>query len=1440
VKNEEVNIPKGKYSKIIIAKGAAGAKISLKNVTAKKLQVNGRKNADMTTINLKGSTSVGTLVAGTSMNVSAASQKSSVDTISVKSASTVEVNTPTTNINVTNAAKGATVHINQEVASVTCSAANAEINVNAEAEKISVNGKNGTINVKDNVTVKKVVSKAEGTLVKGEGSIKAVTVKADNAKIDVMTSNVVTSAGVEGTVVNGIDVPADSKAKITIEKNGNETVTGYLIVDNTTQEKTEGTKTVTVTEKGTETVAITEKVTDVTGEVVKRIESVTDESGQTTTMTTDKDGNTSTEVTDKNGNDVTDTPSIDTPSIDTPSTDTPSTDTPSTETPSTDNPSTDGATSGGSTSGGGATSGESTSGGGTTSGGNTSGGGTTSGESTSGGGTTSGGSTSGGGTTSGGSTSGGGTTSGGSMSGGGTTSGGSTTSSGTIENGKDDSGSSDSNSGMANTEQKKNGKLYRKIGKSFETGVDVNSYEELTKAIEEKANVIFICKEIEIPTGSELEVPKDTYLTLLAPLKVSGTVKVNSLYQFRYWSKDVVEIGNTGKLVLEGNEYTCESGMTVEPADTETESIAAIKTEAGDTLNITVSETGKSFELNSYLSGNGYSIECPKVQISRESGIETYRKDGNGFEACVDVSSYEELAKAISDNVKKIYICKKIETPADYVLEVPDDTYITLLAPLKVSGTVKVNSLFRFRYWSQDVVEIGSTGKLVLDGNEYTCETGMTVEPADTETENIAAIRTEDESVLNIEVAEGKTLDLDKYFTDNHYTLKCRKVQINDGGNTTLYRVTDTLFEIGTDVSNYEELDQAIKDGAENIFVGKEITIPAGSELEISENTYITLFAMLHVNGTIKVNRLFQFRYRSQDVVQIGNTGKLVLDGNEYTCETGMTIEPEDTDEKSIAAIKTEAGGTLNITVLETGKSFGLNSYLSENGYSIECPKVQISRESGIETYRKDGNGFEACVDVSSYEELAKAINDYAKKIYICKEIEIPEGSELEVPDDTYITLLAPLKVSGTVKVNSLFRFRYWSQDVVEIESTGKLVLDGNEYTCEKGMTVEPADTDTQNIAAIRTKNGGTLNIAIPETGALFDLNKYFLENNYCMKCPKVQEIKGSDIATYRWRNDRYFELCIDVYTYDEFIQALKEETEFIYLCSEIEIPEGTGLDVPDGTYLTLLEPFKVNGTVKVNSLFRFRYWSQDVVEIGSTGKLVLDGNEYTCDTGMTVEPADTETENIAAIRTEDESVLNIKVAEGKTLDLDKYFTDNHYTLKCQKVRINDGGNTTLYRVTDTLFEIGKDVSSYEELEQAIKDGAENIFVDKEIEIPAGSELEIPGNTYITLWAPLHVNGTIKVSSLFQFRYRSQDVVDIGNTGKLILDGNKYTCETGMTVEPADMDGKSIAAVKTKADATLEITVSDALFDLNTYLSKNNYFIECPKVIISDTETTIE
>jgi hypothetical protein len=253
VKNGAVKVPKGNYSTIVIAKGAAGANVNLKNVTVAKVQVKGSKKTDMTTISLKGSTSIGTLLADASTNIKAASAKSSVDTISVKSASTVKVNAPASNVNVTSAAKGAKVYINKHVNKVDCTAENAKVNVNA---------------------------------------------------------------GAKGTVVNGVDIPADGKAQISVEKNGNKTVTGYVIVNNTTKETTKGTKTVTVTETGAETVTTTETVTDATGKVVKQVETVTDEAGQTTTTTTDKDGNTSTEVTDKDGNESNDNESNDNESND--------------------------------------------------------------------------------------------------------------------------------------------------------------------------------------------------------------------------------------------------------------------------------------------------------------------------------------------------------------------------------------------------------------------------------------------------------------------------------------------------------------------------------------------------------------------------------------------------------------------------------------------------------------------------------------------------------------------------------------------------------------------------------------------------------------------------------------------------------------------------------------------------------------------------------------------------------------------------------------------------------------------------------------------------------------------------------------------------------------------------------------------------------------------
>jgi uncharacterized protein YjdB len=327
VKNGNVTIKKGSYKKIVIAKNAAGANIKLKNVSVKSVQVNGSKKAAQTTVNLSGKTKVTKVVAKSATKVTTNSKKSKLGTVSVQTSATVTLNTPANTVTVAASAKNATVKLNAAVTTV------------------NVNGKNGTVAVKDGVTVSKVVTNASGTEVTGKGSVEKVNVKAANVSINVDAGTVVTSAKATGTVVNGIDIPASSKAEVSSYTDGSETITNYIIQDNVTNETTEGKKVVTVSDTGEETATITETVTDATGEVVKQVETVVDETGQTTTTTTDKDGNVTTTVTDENGNDVTpatpDTPSEEQPTTpDTPSEEQPTTpDTPSEEQPTPDTPS---------------------------------------------------------------------------------------------------------------------------------------------------------------------------------------------------------------------------------------------------------------------------------------------------------------------------------------------------------------------------------------------------------------------------------------------------------------------------------------------------------------------------------------------------------------------------------------------------------------------------------------------------------------------------------------------------------------------------------------------------------------------------------------------------------------------------------------------------------------------------------------------------------------------------------------------------------------------------------------------------------------------------------------------------------------------------------------------------------------------------------------------
>jgi hypothetical protein len=167
VKHGTVTVPKGIYSKIVLAKGAAGAKVKLRNVEVAELLVKGSKTAEMTAVKLKRLTSVEKIVTKTNTNISAISNKSSVGIISVRRTSTVKVNTPVEKIKITAAAKGTTGNVNRNVGTITCIAENATLNINADVRKIVVRGKNVTINIKDGVIVKEIVNKAEGTIVNG-------------------------------------------------------------------------------------------------------------------------------------------------------------------------------------------------------------------------------------------------------------------------------------------------------------------------------------------------------------------------------------------------------------------------------------------------------------------------------------------------------------------------------------------------------------------------------------------------------------------------------------------------------------------------------------------------------------------------------------------------------------------------------------------------------------------------------------------------------------------------------------------------------------------------------------------------------------------------------------------------------------------------------------------------------------------------------------------------------------------------------------------------------------------------------------------------------------------------------------------------------------------------------------------------------------------------
>jgi hypothetical protein len=75
--------------------------------------------------------------------------------------------------------------------------------VNADVGKIIVKGKNVTVNVKDGVTVKKIVSKAEGTIVNGTSLPVG-----SNVQI-----NVVTDASGEPTEQDGDDSVTDSEGQ---------------------------------------------------------------------------------------------------------------------------------------------------------------------------------------------------------------------------------------------------------------------------------------------------------------------------------------------------------------------------------------------------------------------------------------------------------------------------------------------------------------------------------------------------------------------------------------------------------------------------------------------------------------------------------------------------------------------------------------------------------------------------------------------------------------------------------------------------------------------------------------------------------------------------------------------------------------------------------------------------------------------------------------------------------------------------------------------------------------------------------------------------------------------------------------------------------------------------------------------------------------------------
>lgn len=307
VKNGVLKVPAGSYSKIILTKSTAGAKVTMKNVKVSgEVQIYGKADAAPTNVQLGSGTEIGKLVAKANLNLAGTEGKQQIRTVSIRRDVSVVLDAPVQNVSITQNVKDAKIEANKDTGVILNRGEGIKIEVNADTGWIRNYGAESVFNLAGEAKAEKVSIKGEGTLLSGEGKVELINVLTSNVKIEASAEKVKTAEKVAGVEVHGIEIPAASTAEVSVAEAGGKKEIAFSIVDRKTQEKTKGTKTVEKTEDGKEQVAIVQETVDPEGNVVRKVEVSVDENGITKETVTDKDGKVTEVVKDSEGNEVKD------------------------------------------------------------------------------------------------------------------------------------------------------------------------------------------------------------------------------------------------------------------------------------------------------------------------------------------------------------------------------------------------------------------------------------------------------------------------------------------------------------------------------------------------------------------------------------------------------------------------------------------------------------------------------------------------------------------------------------------------------------------------------------------------------------------------------------------------------------------------------------------------------------------------------------------------------------------------------------------------------------------------------------------------------------------------------------------------------------------------------------------------------------------------------